>query len=296
MPLHTLTDDERRSHCRREIEALEHWLRRLVHETFSEAYGPDYLDATGGDGNPLFKPATAMQIKDRHAKEPSRFPRLIDATHLDDLVKVICKPENYKRHFEGPLGAAFPEGHQEARTFLDRITGIRHKLSHANPISVHEAMRAICYSQDVLASLKEHYAAMNKEREYSVPTFIRVSDSMGNVCHGAEIRRNSIGAGYCYFADKPSGRLHPGDRLSIEVEVDPTFDRSSYRLEWTWRGNKPDQFADTACVIVHIETSMVHPEFLIYCEVISNRDWHKMGEQDDRMEVYYKVLPPSSDA
>jgi hypothetical protein len=65
MLLHALSDGERRSHCRREIEALEHWLRRLVHETFSDAYGPAYLDAIGEDGNRIFKSETAKELNAR---------------------------------------------------------------------------------------------------------------------------------------------------------------------------------------------------------------------------------------
>lgn len=169
MPLHTLSDDERRSHCRREIDALELWLRRLVHEIFSDAYGPEYLDAVGADGNPLFKAPTIKEIKARRASQSSRYPRVIDAADFDDLVKVICNHHNYDRHFRDALGVAFPEGKQEARTFLDRIVEVRNNLSHANPITVHDAARLICYTQDVIASLKEHYAAMNMQREYNVP-------------------------------------------------------------------------------------------------------------------------------
>jgi hypothetical protein len=120
MPLHELTDDERRSHCRREIEALECWLRRLVHETFSKAYGPGYLDATGKDGNQLFRTDTVKAIEVRRSEEPSRYARPIDAATLDDLVRVICKPENYNQHFFNALRIAFPERAQEARTFLNR--------------------------------------------------------------------------------------------------------------------------------------------------------------------------------
>ena len=197
MPLHVLTDDERRSHCRREIEALEHWLRRLVHETLSQAYGVTYLDATGEDGNRLFKTATAANIKERYDNHPSQYLRIIDATHLDDLVNVICKEAYYKRYFKEPLKAAFPEGNEEARTFLNKIVEIRHRLAHANPISVHDATRALCYTQDVIASLKEYYTAMNRGSEYNVPMIIRVANSQGNVCQATEIRRNETGAGLC---------------------------------------------------------------------------------------------------
>jgi hypothetical protein len=226
MPLHALSDDERRSHCRREIEALEHWLRRLVHETFSEAYGANYLHAADNDGNRLFKSETAAEIEARRGREPSRYPRPIDAAHLDDLVRVICKHENYTRHFREALHTAFPQGNEEARTFLNRVVEIRHNLSHATPLSVHDALRVICYSQDVLASLKGYYTAMNEKNEYNVPMIMKIADSQGNVCESTEIVRNATGAGLCAFQVKPSGRFYPGDRIAIEVEVDPSFEHS----------------------------------------------------------------------
>ena len=294
MPLHALSDDERRSHCRREIEALEHWLRRLVHETFSRIYGPAYLDANGEEGNRLFASKVADEIKARHGREPLRFPRLIDAADLDDLVNVICKSETYMRHFRDVLQVAFPQGNEVARTFLKRIIEVRHKLSHANPITVHEAMRVICYTQDVLAALKEHYVAMNQEMEYNVPLVTKVIDSQGNVRHASEIRRNSSGSGVCLFHKELSGRLYPGDRLVIEVEVDPTFERPSYMIRWGWPSRKLVDPGDSERVVIDIHKSHVQPKFPITCAVKSNKDWHKHGSYDDIVTIYYKILPPIS--
>jgi hypothetical protein len=292
MPLHALSDDERRSHCRREIEALEHWLRRLVHETFSEVYGTAYLDAVGDDGNRLFKSETAKAIEARQGRDPSRYPRRIDAAHLDDLVKLICKSENYRRHFRSALGAVFPQGNEEARTYLTRVVEVRHKLSHANPITVHDAARVICYTQDVLASLKEHYAAMNEQREYNVPMIIKVADSLGNAFQDTGIARNSADFAEFNFYKTGSGRLYPGDRLAVEVEVDPTFERSSYQLHWGWPGNQSSQFADTERVVIDIENSHVRERFSVKCRIISNRAWQRHGTHDDMVILSYKVLPP----
>jgi hypothetical protein len=294
MPFHALSDDERRSYCRREIEALELWLRRLVHETFSAAYGAAYLDATGPDGNRLFKSETARQVAARRTADPARYPRPVDATHLDDLVNVICKPESYKGHFRSALQSAFPQGAEEARTFLDRIVTTRHKLSHATPITAHDAARVICYTQDVVGSLKEHYAAMNIEREYNVPMIIKVVDSYGNVFHAAEIKRNRTGTGTCRLDDRVSGQLRPGNRLSLEIEVDPTFERTSYQVSWIWKGNSSKKFVNVDHVIINIEKIHVNPQFLIHCFVTSNRDWHRLGDYDDSVTMVYMVLPPLS--
>jgi hypothetical protein len=291
MPLHALSDDERRSHCRREIEALEHWLRRLVHEAFSETYGPAYFDADGEDGNRLFKSQTVRATRERRDRHPLRYPRPIDATTFDELVSAICKSQNYKRHFRDALRAAFPEGGEEARTFLGRIARIRNDLSHTNPITLHDAARAICYSQDVIASLKEYYAAMNEQREYNVPMVIRVADSRGKTGQGAELGDRPARVAVCSFHTTSSGRLYPGDRIAIEVEVDPTFERSSYRLQWACPGNHP-KFGDTERVVIEIDETHVQERFHVNCMVISNSVWHRFGNYDDYVRMIYKVLPP----
>lgn len=286
MPLHALSDDERRSHCRREIEALELWLRRLVHETFSAAYGAKYLDAEGDDGNKLFNAEMSRQIADRQTKQPSRYARPIDAATLEDLVKVICKSQTYNRHFREALRLAYPVGNQEARTFLGRVIEIRNNLSHANPITVHDAARAICYTQDVTLSLKEHYAVMNAQNEFNVPSIIRIIDTLGNV--------HLMASGESEVDWRNSGRLYPGNRLAIEVEVDPTFDRSSYRLEWSCYSIDYRDVSDTNRCTIDFDNSHVHEYLRITCRVISKQDWHRYGLCDDFFEIVYKVLPPLS--
>jgi len=288
MPLHALSDDERRSHCRREIEALELWLRRLVHDTFSDAYGAAYLDAKGDDGNQLFNAEMSRNIAARRIKDPSRDSRPINATTLDELVKVICKTQTYNQHFRDALRVAFPEGNQEARTFLDRVVEIRNNLSHANPITVHDAARAICYTQDVIASCKEHYASMNMQKEYNVPMIIKVSDTLGNI-H----QRAGDDDRICKFNKDGSRRLYPGDRLTIEVEVDPTFDRSSYRVEWSWHSNGRQELRDADRFTIDIDNSHVGEEFEITCALVTNRDWHRRRHWDELVFLSYKILPPS---
>jgi Swt1-like HEPN len=286
MPLHALSDDERRSHCRREIEALELWLRRLVHETFSAAYGAKYLDAKGEDGNKLFNAEMSRHIADRQTKEPSRYSRPIDATTLEDVVKVVCKTQTYNQHFREALRVAYPVGNQEARTFLGRVVEIRNNLSHANPITVHDAARAICYTQDVILSLKEYYAVMNAQNEYNVPSIIRIIDTLGN----NHLRTSGESELDC----RKSGRLYPGSRLTIEVEVDPTFDRSSYRLEWSCFSIGYRDVSDTNRFTINIDNSHVQENFRLTCMVISKQDWHRYGYCDDSFTIVYKVLPPLS--
>lgn len=37
------TNDELRAVCRKEIESLEHWARRLIHSILTENYGKEYF-------------------------------------------------------------------------------------------------------------------------------------------------------------------------------------------------------------------------------------------------------------
>jgi hypothetical protein len=49
---YNMKDSEIRSVCRDRIEALEHWLRRLIDDTLTPVYG-DYFNYTDEKGNRL---------------------------------------------------------------------------------------------------------------------------------------------------------------------------------------------------------------------------------------------------
>ena len=288
MDLHLLSDDERRAQCRRELEGLEHWLRRLIHETLSAAHGAEYLDGVDQGGRRVIKKPVARDITDRRAREPQRYHRPVDAAHLDDLVTVLCNPENWRQYFGEALSGAFPLGSEEARTFLGRLIDIRHKLSHANPISVHEAARVVCYTLDVIGALKGYYMKRNLENEYNVPRILRVADSLGNVYHVPELG----GEGVTSIRTTPS--LRPGDRLSIEVEIDPSFERSSYTIEWRWLRMTSEEGGDSERLVIDIDNRHVDETFKVQCYVNSTKEWHRHGVFDDLVQITYRVLPPLS--
>lgn len=292
MDLHLLSDDERRALCRRELEGLEHWLRRLIHEAFSAAHGADYLNAVDQSGRRLIKKSVADEIAKRRAKEPPRYHRPVDAAQLSDLVIIICNPENWLHRFGNALSEAFPLGSQEARALLNRLVDVRNKLSHANPISVHEAARVISYTLDVIEALKGYYVTQNLEKEYNVPTVIRLADSLGNV-FDVSGKRGDREASFIQFDARRSGSLRPGERLSIEAEIDPSFERSIYRIHWHW----PPSFSsseDNEQILIEIDNRHVRQTFTVTCLIISNNNWHKHGDYDDRIFIHYRVLPPLS--
>src|SRR5262245_25800378 len=150
MPFHRLTDVERRAICRERVDSLEHWLRRLIHDELSRAYGGDYIRAVGADGQNVLNNRIQQEMERNQMREPDRYPRLIDAALLDTEIDIICNPKLFGAHFRNALVEAFPEGVEEARTFLRRLLPSRNALSHANPILVRQCEQVVCYSNDVI--------------------------------------------------------------------------------------------------------------------------------------------------
>src|SRR5690349_8149026 len=126
-----MSADEMRSIIRHQIETLERWLRRLIDDAIRDHY-------SGSLVNLPIKAEIKRQVVARRIGEPSRYPREVDALLFDNLVTIICHPQLYGSHFQKALAEAFPEGAEEARTFLNRIVGPRNPVSHANEITHHE--------------------------------------------------------------------------------------------------------------------------------------------------------------
>lgn len=293
MPLYALTDDQRRAICRIAIEALELWLRRLIHDQLTFAYGFDYLNAKLPSAQNVINSSIRRDLATRQAREPGRFPRLIDAAMLDLEVNIICNPNLYNAHFSDALGEAFPDGHEEARTFLNRLISPRNNLSHANPISVRQAEQVLCYSNDVIDSLKAFYRRRHMDKEYDTPTFLLVKDSFGNIIHESQMIKTAAGKIYMVLQEDKNFHLRPGDSLSLEVEIDSSFPKSEYVLEWRVGGisyksesGRPEQ------IVVNILPKHVAEYLEFACRISTNRDWHKHGTHDDLVQMYYKVLPP----
>ena len=63
MPFSQLKEEEKRSICKKEIENLENWLRRLVHESLSKEYGNNYLEYNDKSNNYLIKTEIRQKVK-----------------------------------------------------------------------------------------------------------------------------------------------------------------------------------------------------------------------------------------
>lgn len=289
--LSSLPDSDIRSICKQKIESLEHWLRRLIDDTLTPSYG-DYFSYEDEAGNRLIKGSLAKQVSERQTREPSRYPRKIDAVLLDDAIDIICKPELYKNHFRAPLARAFPDGREEAKTFLGRIQAPRNNLAHANTISARAAEQVLCYSNDVIESLKEHYKSTNMQQEYDVPLILRVTDSFGQTFTRRELQTIHDGGISIMYSQDPTHFLRPGDIITFEIEVDPAYDPASYSIAWgSTKGLDGD--CSSAKLVIEIKDRHVGQMFDVQCRITSDKTWHRMSMgTDDFLMAWFKVLPP----
>ena len=217
---------------------------------------------------------------------------------------MLCKKPLYDAHFKDALCEAYPHGNEEVRFFFERVEIIRNKLSHANPISVREAEQVICYCHDIIDSLKAYYRRTGQEKEYNVPSFIRATDSLGNV-----FLPEKEGFPLKLYVDlskpiqaKDYGiKLRAGELYGLSVVVDPAFDPSTYSLEWTvMSGLAGDNYRKTWKNVTQIEFPVVNKtvgsSFEITCRLKTKKDWHKHNWYDDCFEVrVYTILPPIED-
>ena len=79
---HTYTERELREYCRTNIETLEIWARRLIHEKMVEEYGENYINKQFDDGNFLVKSEIRKHIQGMLEKERNRFQRAVDTLFI----------------------------------------------------------------------------------------------------------------------------------------------------------------------------------------------------------------------
>lgn len=283
---HEYTQEELRAYCRSCIESLEIWARQLVHEKMVEKYGGNYVEKTLPDGNFLIKKEIRDHILTMQAKNPSRFSRPVDTLFIEQIIYFLCKKEWYDSLFKEALDYSYPQGRDEAREFLIRLVPVRNLLSHSNPISIHQAEQAICYSHDFIDGLKEYYKAKGQEQVWNVPRVIRITDSLGNIFENQHDRRY----GGSDFEVPQSLRI--GETYSIQVTTDSSFDISEYTVEWEIQGKHKKEFDNAEKISYTFRLEDVCQMFLFKCIIISNKGWHKYGRYDSVVGIYLTVLPP----
>ena len=166
MSIHNITRVELRDDTRRAIENLEVWLRRWIDTEMTAKFGNGYLDHTV-NGNRIVKKDIVEGLRDRMEKDPERYPRAIDAIHLDDAITITCHPECYSL-FKPGYEEVFPLCSAQAiKAQLDQIVPTRHKLSHANEISLPDGLLAVSTSTRIVEAIKKQFEMKNRGQEFT---------------------------------------------------------------------------------------------------------------------------------
>lgn len=294
-PLIDLTETELRDLSRHHIDSFENWSRRLIDETFKAHYGDDYFNFMIREDRPLVRSEIKRRVEQRMADNPGRFPRKIDAILMEDIEYFLCRDDLYDSHFKA-IFEPFYSGIAEVRKVIERLVPIRNKLSHGNTISIHEAEQCICYTGDFIGVFKQYYSTIGKERDYNVPVFLRIKDSLGNDF----IREDSQYAWEMHFYghSAPKIQLRSGDQYKLWVEVDSSFDSSFYEIKWIVKQDCTTLIRKGTGNVIDFALTNKNvsyaPEIVI--ELTAKRDWHRFHDIDDTIKLHYEsVLPPIED-
>jgi hypothetical protein len=266
--------------CRRYVESAEAWLRRLVHAELLDRSGAHYI--TAGPWRKEVTEHVAGQLRNN----PGKFAREIDATTFEQLIYVVCHP-GFAPSLKLGLNGAYPDGVDEARTFLDRIRAIRNDVSHGRQCSARQLEQAICYSNDIADSIKDYFRSKNLSKEFNVPTLVEFNDNVGN--------SEKIGPGAFFRGIDLTGpsrrRLYPGDVLVAEVVVDPSFDPDCYHVEW-WLKTNAGAVGSGLRAQIEITNRHVGERMELQFKVKSASDWHRDSSgYDEIIDFIYRVLP-----
>lgn len=281
------TQEELRAFCRKSIEAVEMWGRRLVQEKMVEKYGENYMETVLPNGEFLVKKEIREHVSNMRKKDPKRFPQPVDALFINELIYFLCKADWYKKYFKDALDYAYPQGNAEALEFLNRLIPIRNAVSHANPISVRQAEQAICYSHDFVEGLKKYYKARGEEKMFNVPQIIRAADSLGNIFDVKNKETDGLGALFTVPQN-----LQCGDTYSVEIEIDSSFRREEYNIQWNMAKTDCSPFKDSNKFVITLTPRHVSQRTYLTCVVTQNKEWHKFGDHDSKVTIGFTVLPP----
>ena len=302
-PLLELKEVELRDLSKHQIDALEQWCRRLIDDIFKRNYGSSYIDAEVQPGQPLIKASIKRTIEERRRQDPTRFPRWIDGIVMEDLEYFICRDDLYANYFK-EIFESFYSVREEIRSILQRLTAIRNKISHGNAVSVHEAEQAICYSNDIINCCKMYYVSIGKDREYNVPVFTRIKDSLGNDHLRTQLEEypwtEYFFGGPRYdggIGDRPRPIFHSGEFYKVWIEVDGSFNENAYIVSWKYECGEHKVNGQGNFIEILFTDDMVSYPLYIQFSLKTTNSWHRMAAKDcdDILEINYKcILPPVS--
>ena len=286
------SEEELRSICRTHLESFEKWSRLVIHEVLSKKLGSNYFNTTSSDGNFLIKKTLVEKATEMMRNEPLRFPKPVDTLFFEDIIYILCKNDFYKDYFSSFLVKMYPEGVNELRTFLGRLIPIRNKLSHTNPFSIREAEQCVCYCNDFIECVKEYFVMTNQDKDFNIPTIIKATDSLGNEYL---IKEGRTGESLDILDPNTNQKktFFHSDRFSLNLTVDPSFDESSYELQWNPK-NGLEVLDNGKKINVQITDNLIGNEVILWCRLITKNPWHKYLNYDQQLIVHFRALPPKS--
>lgn len=284
MPFLKLTEPELRDIAKRHIETLEFWLRRVADECLTRAGGSNYWEAEP----PIVRQNIRERVTARMNQAPTgRFSRWVDATLLEHLIELLNNDQLYREHFKPYFTELFPAnssfGREHLKFILDKCAVIRNTLYHANPVAVRQVEQSVCYTNDIIDSIKAHYLQENQYMDFNAPSIITYSDSYGKLVHLKQLNDNIIR----YNRER---KFRVGDRIKMRLEIDSSFRPDSYDIKWT---KEMSEIIGTGNELeVEFDESWIGELRTVIAILTSNKSWHRQGNWDDQLGVNFTILPP----
>ena len=287
---YSLSENELRSICRINLEAFEKWARTIIHNELVTELGENYFDLELSPGVPVVKKEIRLKTEEMMRNHPQRFRGKIDTLFLDEIIYLLCRNDLYKRFFKKFLDFIYPDGNAEARTYLNRLVPIRNCLSHSNPISIRDAERCICYTNDFIEGVKQYYYEKGEERVFNTPNAIKLNDSLGNEI---PLNKDKSFESICINKAGTSNlyQFNVGEKYSVWLTLDPSFTSEQYTFNWHIECGR--KLGTSSRLDIDITEDMIRERCAIYCEVKSTKSWHHYNGYDQQFAVVFQVLPPN---
>lgn len=287
--LYSFSEEEIRSLCRVNIEAFEKWARTIIDSELTKNLGVNYFDLELAPNVPVVKKSIRDKTAQMMISNPQRFHRKIDTLFLDEIIYLLCRNDLYKRFFKDFLDLIYPDGNAEARTYLNRLVPIRNCLSHSNPISIRDAERCICYTNDFIDGVKQYFYDKGEERVFNTPNAIKLNDSLGNEF---QLNKDTMFESICINRTGTTQlhQFHLGERYSAWLTLDPSFTPEQYTIEWHIECGR--HLGNDSRLDIEIAEDMIRERCPIYCTIKSTKSWHRYRGYDQQFAIVFQVLPP----
>ena len=287
--LYSFSEEEIRSLCRVNIEAFEKWARTIIDSELTKNLGVNYFDLELASNVPVVKKSIRDKTAQMMRSNPQRFHRKIDTLFLDEIIYLLCRNDLYKRFFKDFLDLIYPDGNAEARTYLNRLVPIRNCLSHSNPISIRDAERCICYTNDFIDGVKQYFYDKGEERVFNTPNAIKLNDSLGNEF---QLNKDTMFESICINRTGTTQlhQFHLGERYSAWLTLDPSFTPEQYTIEWHIECGR--HLGNDSRLDIEIAEDMIRERCPIYCTIKSTKSWHRYRGYDQQFAIVFQVLPP----